>query len=417
MSEVAMAAAEYFKNHGVLLRLVKEFSSKYRSLGHFGGTVRLIKLNQVEQADLAAFLRRDTGRTEAISFREFEAAWGKTRFGSLELGEFILAMLPKNFISKKEERQQEQLARHTIHEGLMKRHTSSYAHKWLQALADGQLRLHKREQYLDKDLLHIVATGLDAITEEYIRLPIFANYVAGNPHCFDMDQPAGRLLLQALAYFDGISVPVSADERTNLLYKYHIIRDDILNFATVYGLTAYTKTGKELIYWRKASETYSPLNIPLREISLAERVAPINDFNVVYIVENSGIFSALLDKLQEKKQIVPLVALHGQLKAASWALLDGLVKSGVKLKYSGDFDPEGISIAQHILSRYENAELWHMSVDEYQQATVELPENRQKKLPGAVHPKLDALVKDIIRRKRVLYQESLLDKMYEDLAT
>lgn len=416
MSDVAMAAAEYFKKHGVLLRLVKEFSVKYRSLGHFGGTVQLIELTPVEQTDLAAFLRRDTGKTETISFREFEAAWGKTRFGSLELGEFILAMLPKNFISKKEERQQEQLARHTIYEDLMKRHTSSYTHKWLQALADGQLRLHKRELYLDKDLLHIVATGLDAITEEYIRLPIFANYVAGNPHCFDMDQPAGRLLLQALAYFDGISVPVSADERTNLLYKYHIIRDDILNFATVYGLTAYTKTSKELIYWRKASETYSPLNIPLREISLAERVVPINDFNVVYIVENSGIFSALLDKLQEKKQIVPLVALHGQLKAASWALLDGLVKSGMKLKYSGDFDPEGISIAQHILSRYENAELWHMSVDEYQQATVELPENRLKKLPGAVHPKLDALVKEVIRKKRVLYQESLLDKMYEDLA-
>lgn len=406
-------AIKYFRKHPVLLKLVRGFGQKYRSLGHFGGVVELSGLTEQEQRDLSVFLRRDTKLNERVSFREVVATWQKTKFDGLELERVIFSLLPEGFVSKREERQKQQANRQAVLERLSQEHTSELAVRWLQALENGHIRLGSKELCNNEELLNIVANGLDNITDDYERLPVFANKVAGNPHAFDFDQPAGRLLLKALSYCSHMTVPMAADERTSLLYKYHIIRDDILNFATVYGLAAYARNGAEIAYWREAARTFSPLNIPLREIVLAHRIVPVEDTARVYIVENSGVFSALLDKLAANQKVVPLVALHGQLKAASWALLDRLNQSGAKLLYAGDMDPEGISIANHILSRYDNAELWHMSVAEYKRAVTSLPDSRLSKMPGEVHPHLVPLVQEMEKCKKVLYQESLLDRLEE----
>lgn len=414
--ELQEEAVKYFKAHPVLMRLVREFSSKYRSLGHFGGIASLSQLSDREQRDLGAFLRREIKGQDRVSFREFSSAWAKTRFEGIDLQKFILSLLPDNFVSKQEERRQQHNKRQLILDQLLDAHSSELAVKWLQALNNGQIRLSKRELYYDMELLNDVATGLDLIDDVYERLPIFANKATGNPHAFDFDQPAGRLLLQALAFLRGSSVPVVADERTSLLYQYHIIRDDILNFATVCGLVAYRENGEEITYWRESTKSFSSLNIPLREIIQAHKIEPVGGIDTpVYIVENSGIFSALMDILTTRGKIVPLIAFHGQLKAASWAILDRLGKSGAKILYAGDLDPEGISIAQHILSRYDNVDLWHMSVEDYEEAVTDLPESRLKKLPSTVHPKLADLVQEMNRRKKALYQESLLDKMVHDV--
>ena len=409
-------AVAYFRGHAILLRLAKEFCSKYRSLGHFCGRVSLSVLTLDEQRDLAAFLRRKIGKADSVSYKEFFAAWEKTRFGSLALSDFLLSLMPEKFMTKREERQQEQAKRQEIMDRLLGKYPVEPARRWLLALVQGDLRLFAKELYQQEDVLTTVACALARLPEKYERLPLFANRVAQNPHALDFDRIEGRLFLQALAFLQGKHVPAAADERTELLYKYHLIRDDILNFATVYGLKAYAEDGQEIVYWRAAAETCAPLNVPLREIAAAGQILPVAEgADTVYVVENSGVFSTLLDSLQETQKVVPLVALHGQLKAASWALLDRLSASGVRLLYAGDFDPEGLSIASHILNRYKNAALWHMSVAEYAQADLPLPEKRLKKLPTSDHPQLEPLLAAMRKQQKVLYQESLLRELQADL--
>uniref|UniRef100_UPI0026ECA1EC TIGR02679 domain-containing protein n=3 Tax=Anaerovibrio TaxID=82373 RepID=UPI0026ECA1EC len=187
--ELQEEAVKYFKAHPVLMRLVREFSSKYRSLGHFGGIVNLSQLSEKEQCDLGALLRRDIKCQARVSFREFSNAWAKTRFEGIDLEKFILSLLPNDFVSKQEERQQQQNKRQLILDQLLRDHSSELAVKWLQALNNGQIRLSKRELYYDMELLNDVATGLDRITDVYERLPVFANKATGNPHAFDFDQP------------------------------------------------------------------------------------------------------------------------------------------------------------------------------------------------------------------------------------
>ena len=112
-------AVAYFRGHAILLRLAKEFCSKYRSLGHFCGRVSLSVLTLDEQRDLAAFLRRKIGKADSVSYKEFFAAWEKTRFGSLSLPDFLLSLMPENFMTKREERQQEQAKRQELMDRLL----------------------------------------------------------------------------------------------------------------------------------------------------------------------------------------------------------------------------------------------------------------------------------------------------------
>lgn len=413
---LAEEAKRYFHEHPVLLNLAMKFCQKYRSLGHFGGIAVLSQMSVAEQEHLSAFLRREASCSEHISYREFSSAWHKTRFDSLSLEDFLISLMPNDFITKKEERARELRQRQSIHETLIDRHPNSYAATWLDALHSKELRLPQKELYLQEDILERVAQALEQLPEKYERLPLFANRTLGNPHALDHNQIEGRLFLQALAFLKGESIPSDADERTRLMYQFHILRDDILNFATVYGLTARKSDRTEIPYWQESVKTHSPLNIPLREIVRAAEILPATDTSCpVFIVENSGVFSALIDLLQSHRKIVPLLALHGQLKAASWALLDKLEKTGVRFLYAGDYDPEGLTIADKLLSRYPNAETWHMSPEKYCHATIHLPESRIKKLPANIHPQLEQLAHEMRVHKRILYQESLIDSLANDI--
>ena len=409
-------ASNYFRTHPALMKMAREFCKKYRSLGHFGGTAVLSRLSAEARQELSLFLRRETGSEERVRFAEFSAAWQETRFGNLPLEEFLLGLMPEDFMTKHQERQREQAERLCILDGVRKNYSKGCAAKWLDALSQQCLKLPQKEFYHRPDLLQTVACALESLPLHYERLPFFANRVAGNPHALDAGREAGRIFFQALAFLAGEHVPAEAGARTDLLYRFHILRDDILNFATVYGLAAYRADGREIPYWREATESFAPINIPLREIVRAAKIRPAQlQDSSVYIVENSGVFSALMDELQTKSKIVPLLALHGQLKAASWALLDRLAAGGARFFYSGDLDPEGINIADRILSRYVNAELWHMSPGEYTLSGITVPEERWKKLHHAVHPKLRPVVSEILSKKQVYYQESLVREMGRDL--
>ena len=222
-----------------------------------------------------------------MSFAEFAAAWQETRFAPLPLEAFLLSLMPEGFSTKKEAQVREQQEKAAIMAKLQADYPHGRAARWLQALSTGELRLSPKELYRQATVLRQVAQGLGSLPEDaqgYERLPLFANRITGSPHGLDFDQPVGRLFLQALAFLAGEKTSTDADDITRLMSEFHILRDDILNFATVYGLAAY-RDGREITYWREAAYSYSPLNIPLREIVAADKITPVTDNpQVIYIV-------------------------------------------------------------------------------------------------------------------------------------
>ena len=301
--------------------------------------------------------------------------------------------------------------------------------------------------------------GIDKIE----RLPIFARRITKDPHGFDPNSDTGRLLILALKSLDSelperdpLILPLTgAEELTELYYTFGLLRDDLWNFVTCTGITATAADdgNKQLRYLSEAYLQHVTLNLPLREVvrignaysgfptiencetnlsrsHLNNSSSEAQWFNesgrVVFVVENSGVFSALLDRFSEyceeegRKGSAnpPLLCTHGQFKLASLLLLDKLAASGTLIYYSGDFDPEGLLMMERLLLRYPGqAKPWHYTLADYRLAHSErvISPQRLKQLDRVVSPELVPLKEEIMRTARAGYQEGILSELWRDI--
>lgn len=71
------------------------------------------------------------------------------------------------------------------------------------------------------------------------------------------------------------------------------------------------------------------------------------DCATVYLIENPAVFSYLMSKCPRQS----FLCTTGQLKLASYVAMD-LFPEDYIFYYAGDFDPEGLQIAQGLKRRY-----------------------------------------------------------------
>ena len=135
----------------------------------------------------------------------------------------------------------------------------------------------------------------------------------------------------------------------------------------------------------------------------------------IFIFENPTVFMEVLRGLENQK--ASLICTSGQLNTASLMLLDKLFKEGATFYYSGDFDPEGLRIADKLKSRYkENLILWRYSAEDY----LRIKGNkgflgRENKLIKLKSKEL-IKVKEVMEREKVCgYQELLVKEYVEDI--
>ncbi|WP_404456423.1 DUF2399 domain-containing protein [Virgibacillus necropolis] len=132
--------------------------------------------------------------------------------------------------------------------------------------------------------------------------------------------------------------------------------------------------------------------------------------NDVWIVENSGVCSKLLDY----EPGAPIISTNGQFKLA--ALL--LIAEGCPLHYASDFDPEGLGMAQRLLDRYpEHVQLWRMGLEDYSKTSPlkELSNEQVEKLKSTRDSELLEVAEDMRRLRKAGYQEALVELMVVDL--
>jgi uncharacterized protein (TIGR02679 family) len=438
--DLLQEAVAYFRSQPGLKRLLDGLVAKYLSLGRLGGFIELANVSTAERTALEGlFRRRLPEKNLQLAAGEFETALAATRFDALKPVELLAAWHGGGqLIPRRQQREAAEQARQAVLRQLLTDFPHPRCQLWLQAALDKAplTRLAQRAEAADSDFGVNMATALRALAnlpEDYQRLPVFALNICGDPHGLDMDRASGKLFLEGLRFLRAATgepteeSPVSAVEALNeLLYGVKLLRDDLLNFATCYGLAAFAGD-REIAYWRLAATSDAPLNVPLRELIRVTELRPATGLGSdnsekqcyeVFVVENSGVFSALLDSGAVARQ--PLVCLHGQFKLASWALLDRLVASGARLRYSGDFDPEGLQMAQKLLLRYPGrVEAWRMSVADYLKAApgVNLDQVRLQKLQSIRVPQLQLLAQELANRGLAAYQEGILANLAEDFLT
>ena len=474
-------AVEFFLKEPGFKRLFRLFNKNYYRLGRMGGTVKLPNLKPEEKEALSGIMGRDYSRQDSasISLAAFKKALEKTRFAGVELKELLEGYHGKAITTRNEEKDRFVSEKNAFFQDLYREFSCEHCLLWLEHIQQkgaGTRGIHSAYEQAPKLLQKQLRNVLKAVEDlaaccrlgdsqwgdesiKYERLPVFASRITGDPHGFDLNTEQGRFLISTLQFIcSRESEPrqkrrsLSAEEVTELLGRFGLIRDDLLNFVTCAGLLAYREEEtKPVTMWQSAWEDGTVLNVPLREITSINRLEPaifssleetrlisgknfpcnsgglssIKDNEIkgkknekaVFVVENSGVFSGLLDKFQGSFPL-PLVCSHGQFKLAAFLLFDRLVKGGTVIYYSGDFDPEGLQMAQRLLQRYPRwARLWRFTTADYESciSQVALSEVRLQKLKGIDLPDLIPLKEKMKDVKKAGYQEQMVPVLLEDI--
>lgn len=431
------AGAEMLRKDPGLQRLLSLLIAKYQSLGQIGGNVNLGSLSKEEAEALTRFFRKSylPGQSVRISFLSFVKALRQTWFGEVDPVDLLSALLGEKLVSNKMAKEQAEEEKERFIQGLLDEFPHPYCQIWLKRAArdKGSRRfstVYQRDSKACREMVFFIGQALSQLPEGVERLPLFARRITGNPHAFDRGTETGSLFFEALAMIaeerPDLSIHLDtgedelspAERETELLHAFGLIRDDIMNFVTCSGLKAF-QGKKELLSWQQAFMENGVLNVPLRNLISVTRVIPFMEQKVVYVIENAGVFSWLADAyLQDTGQLPPMVCTQGQFKLAGWLLLDRLVKEGVYLHYSGDFDPEGLWMAQRLWVRYsEHVRFWRYKLEDYllSEPGVALDERRLKKLDRINAGPLVLVAEKMKELKKAGYQEALVETLVGDM--
>jgi uncharacterized protein (TIGR02679 family) len=428
------AAVCYFKQEAGFSRLLPLLAKKYCSLGRLGGSVTLAKLSSEEAAAFTSLFRKDyqIGQRTTISLEEFVQALAKTKFSGVNVLELLGRLCGYKLIGKATAAERQAELRKNFWQDLRLKHRQGLCPAWLDAVEakrSGTRAVHLALEHNPRRLaanIELLLAALAQLPVPYIRLPVFSRKLCGDPHALDSSAPVGKLLLDALKVLaldeQGRSGRSAVEEDNERLYAFGLLRDDVLNFVTCSGLAGATDAAKthEVGYLRQAWQEGAVLNVPLRELLSCPLLygAKLNG-GPVFIVENSGVFSSLVDLFVQKTGFLPpLLCTHGQFKLASWAAVERLAAAECSIWYSGDFDPEGLVIAQKLAERYPaQVHLWRYTLADYRRSLspVKLDQLRLSKLTAVYQPSLLSVVKEMSQLQRAGYQEALVDQLVDDM--
>jgi uncharacterized protein (TIGR02679 family) len=473
-SEELEKAKAYFTSTKGFARLFKAMAQKYQSLGRWGGSVVLTSPKEEERNAFSTFFRDDFSRQKSItiSLERFAKALELTKFSSVSPVRLLEEIHGESLISNAERTAVKERQKAQFFENLLSRWSQPYCQRWLQAIIEKKPGTRPVHTAFDTNL-ELLSVQMDHVlkaladlnqqpTGKIERLPIFARRITKDPHGFDSDSDTGRLLIQALKILDSevhdrdqVTLALTGtEELTELYYSFGLLRDDLWNFVTCTGITAFEgdNGNKPLSYLTEAYLQHVTLNLPLREVvrignayagllnskkgktnvpceypnSASSGVQSSECPKAVFVVENSGVFSALLDRFREYCEEVgraespnpPLICTHGQFKLASLLLLDKLAACETRIYYSGDFDPEGLLMMERLLQRYPTqAKPWHYTLADYRLAysEQEISPQRLKQLERVVSLELGPLKEEILTTGRAGYQEGILNELWRDI--
>ena len=424
MSEIN-EAVEYFKKKPVYEKLFNEFKKKYESHGKIGGIAVLTGLSTGDKEDISGFLMKDFTSEEEVrvSAKLFEKALLKSRFSSLTTLDIITRYFGIKLRTNKEKSEEDVGKRAEYLAELTGYTDKAYIKEWLTGVfctgADGAVVI-ARSYNADKNELKIILQKLiKAIPmlpyfqggKKKELLAVFAAQAAGNPHFFDDNTLAGNLLTAFLrdyfrfGYEDDLS---EAENRSNVLFKAGLIKDTLSNDVIAYGIRGRCVDGSLHQGMEGFLHQKEPVKLSLLTLANLEKTFTNSVDRRVYIVENPAVFSILTSRFPEKA----FICSYGQIRRAVFMLLDLFDKNTV-FSYAGDFDPEGLLIAERLKKRYgERLIFWKYETDIYLKYMSEekLTKQRIKKLDGVRDAALLKIAELMREEGRAAYQESMLEE-------
>ncbi|MBC1811582.1 DUF2399 domain-containing protein [Listeria booriae] len=402
----------FFKGNETYTEICHIAAKKYRSFGQITGSFSLAKLNKQDVAGLLGVSEYSLAERKSYSFQKLLDVYYRGRFANIPFETVVENVVGYSLVSKAEEKSRISQERELFwvrlranYVGLVFLEGHAVLEALYQLVTAGDLD-DKALGYLNQAMLSLPA--------EPTRLPVFSQMVTGNPHAFDLHGILGNALYRLLQVRSGTEWGESSEtERKNqILLDNNIIRDDIMNFVTVNGLLADVNKCVHPM-WESAVSCHVTWNVPAKHLLQVDSIYPAKG-NYIWMIENSSVYSAILDIMPD----LPMICTHGQFRYATWLLLKKVQNEHVYFRYAGDFDPEGLQIADNLLQRFpERANVFAMDKGLYKKSKPEkeIQKIGMKKLGGVCLPALLSLKQEMICLGKIGYQEGIFEEIVQEI--
>lgn len=414
----------YFKARPVYKKLFLKMRDKYAGLGRFGGTAMLTSLSREEKSQLGGFFQRDytSNKTITISADLMKKCLESSKFAGLTWELILETYFGEPLQVKKEIELAESKRREDYFAEILESISDESGREWLRSILEekkeGYLlitQLYKESPEELRSILTYVTTGIAKLKvfqdkKQKELLAVFSANVTGNPHYFDEGKTGEKLLFNYLGErnFDLKQEGLSrAEYKNRIYYEAGILKDEVSNDALAYGIHGWKPDGGLHEGIEGFLENREPVKLTLQTIGRLEKVC--GQSSQVYVVENPAVFSVLIREYPQRTVICG----NGQLRLAVLILMDKFSCDTV-FWYAGDFDPEGLLIAQKLKVRYgERLKLWKYEADLYETylSEVELSDRRMKKLEQVSVQELQEIREAMYKKRRSAYQESMMEAL------
>ena len=458
--KVPAECSAYFRSNSGFSRTMQALWDKWRSYGRMAGVIELPAPSDEEVKALEGYFGESVLKKGKLKFqaRDFELALEHTRFRGVRMKDILEEYFGRPLISKKEEEaaltalkdrffeaamQELELAAGQGHAGCdtARQISPGTAHgsagydaasetlpaalRWLTALTSQKLWQLRQNAGSEEEALCLVRQTGRALSilentdpARGIRLAVLAMECTGNPHGFDRGTLSGNLLLGALPVLcpeEGAKVDFSprlaAEEALERYIRCALRPDDLSSFTILYRILLYDGQGP-LPACKAMADRREPFLVSLLNLRNVRSALPVS--GSVYVIENQMVFSQLCEDCPDAS----LICTSGQIRTASLMVLDFLCREDIEILYSGDLDPEGICIADRLISRSKGKiRPWHMTARDYEAcvSTVELSAERIRELDRVKSPELAEAAEAVRKSGKAGYQEKLLRVMTEEI--
>lgn len=424
-----MEAVKFFQSKNEYKRILGEIFKKYKRLGKFTGTFELKDLTEEERRMLAPLNYKYFNAKKAkISVKKFLNYFCSGKFAGLDFAKVLAIYFKDDLTTYREAKEDEKRKKEEFFKEVLNIDKDTMAEVWLKEalktkkfgyniLIKNYEDYNKNNKLEDfKVFLNNVLSGIDSLkfnVNDLESLPIFSSKITKDPHYFDINVTAGKILIHGICHRLKIEFPKDAEEIAEVLYFAGLSKDDVSSYIATFGLRAY-RGKSELKFMHGFTDIGEPLIFTLGNLSKVDKF--ICNKKRLFIFENPSLFSEVIKRTGEFKPSI--LCTSGQLKLASVVLLDKIIKDVEEIYYSGDFDPEGILIANKLKLRYgDKLKFWRFDVEDYLKiiSNKAISSIRMSKLDNIKDTELEPLIHELKKTGMAGYQELLIEDYIEDI--
>lgn len=372
---------------------------KYYKTSKLTGTIKITP-NKEEVREIEKLLRNGKYLKEdtlnIIKISDIDKALLKSKYQDYSLKD-ILFNIYGYIKTKEEERTSLKESNETIYQNFLDSYQGTLVFTILKDIPFNEVvNLINKESYL----LNNVCNSINNLPKYKTPLSIFASNITKNPHYFDIDTKNSNMFLKFLSILTNTSIPKKRSDKIKLLNKVNITTDNYSNFIMTYNLY-----GED--YLNILSTRREVINLNLNNILNLKELYSKN--KKIIILENPSI----LDYITSIKTDCGIIIGGGNPNVALYELLSKFKDH--KFYYNGDYDPEGLLIADKLKKNYDNLELFLYDKELFNKIKTEskISDARIKKLDNVTSNELNEIKNLIKNTKEVGYQEKIIDEIIE----